>query len=92
MHRVPIAPLHSRVHRLRPRTHALTRPYTAVQVLYREIDFDNERQAAEEFGANFKNFPSVKVPHYSTFVARRVVRLGVSLGANLGVSLGVSLV
>jgi len=35
---------------------------TSGTVLYREIDFDNERQAAEEFGANFKNFPSVKVP------------------------------
>jgi len=30
-------------------------------VLYREIDFDNERQAAEEFAANFENFKSVKV-------------------------------
>jgi len=35
---------------------------TSGEVLYREIDFDNERQAAEEFGSNFKNFKAVKVP------------------------------
>ena len=39
---------------------ATSPPY--LQVLYREIDFDNERQAAEEFAANFNNIKSVKVP------------------------------
>jgi len=35
---------------------------TSGEVLYREIDFNNERRACEEFGANFAGCPDIKVP------------------------------
>jgi len=53
--------------RLDPATEAIGANWAGIAatsgtVLYREIDFDNERQAAEEFGNNFKDIPQVKVP------------------------------
>lgn len=38
---------------------------TSGKVLFREVDFNIERNACEEFGRNFANFPSIKIP--STF-------------------------
>jgi len=35
---------------------------TSGEVLYREIDFDNERRSAQEFAANFRGVKEVKVP------------------------------
>jgi len=53
--------------RLDPATEAIGANWAGIAdtsgtVLYREIDFDNERRAAEEFGNNFKDIPQVKVP------------------------------
>ena len=64
---IPLDPTH-RCSTLRP-------PHNPSQVLYREIDFDNERQAAEEFGNNFKDIPQVKVPCYPSLSSEWVVSL-----------------
>jgi len=53
--------------RLDPATEAIGANWKGIAdtsggVLYREIDFEIERRAAEEFGNNFKDFKSVKVP------------------------------
>ena len=80
----PLTPPYSRAHPLRPHSQPLTTPHRCStlrpphnpsQVLYREIDFDNERQAAEEFGNNFKDIPQVKVPCYPSLSNEWVVSL-----------------
>jgi len=53
--------------RLDPQTEATSANWkgiadTSGEVLYREIDFNNERESAEEFAANFADFKAVKVP------------------------------
>lgn len=35
---------------------------TSGEVLYREIDFNIERAAAQEFARNFEGYPAVKIP------------------------------
>mmetsp|Transcript_33327 Transcript_33327/g.82994 ORF Transcript_33327/g.82994 Transcript_33327/m.82994 type:complete len:679 (+) Transcript_33327:215-2251(+) len=53
--------------RLDPQTEATTANWkgiadTSGEVLYREIDFTNERLACEEFSRNFAKDPNIKVP------------------------------
>jgi len=53
--------------RLDPSTEAIESNWqgiadTSGEVLYREIDFTNERRSAEEFAHNFRNVKEVKIP------------------------------
>jgi len=53
--------------RLDPQTEAVGSNWrgiaeTSGEVLYREIDFNIERVAAEEFASNFEGYPAVKIP------------------------------
>jgi len=53
--------------RLDPQTEATEANWSGIadtsgEVLYREVDFHNERRSAQQFQQNFKDVPTVKVP------------------------------
>lgn len=63
--------------RLDPQTEAVGSNWrgiaeTSGEVLYREIDFNIERVAAEEFASNFEGYPAVKIPKVAPAAACRL--------------------
>jgi len=67
--------------RLDPQTEGVGANWKAIaetsgEVLYREIDFNNERMSAEEFAANFAKLPNIKVPRtYPEYCSARLITL-----------------